>query len=180
MTYLVRTAPQNLNAQTQGRFDIDAGYEPIFIQTIPLETLVPGAYRLEIQVNDNTNGASVTRQVEFTIRGRDPVDTRRGGPVTLPGSGRARLRFPPSSRMLSMRPTYAIAIGATLACALVAGVTAAAAGPQEHDPTRWPLTPPAHHVTDIKVSEDVQAVVQERLAATLVRGVRAFDWERAA
>ncbi len=68
VTYLGRTAPQDFNAQTQGGFDIDAGHELVFIQAIPLETLVPGAYRLEIQVNDNTNGASVTRHVEFTIR----------------------------------------------------------------------------------------------------------------
>ena len=69
VTYLGRTAPQEFNAQTQGDFDIDAGHEPVFIQAIPLETLVPGAYRLEIQVNDNTNGASVARHVDFTVRG---------------------------------------------------------------------------------------------------------------
>ena len=68
-TFLGRTAPQEFNEQTQGGFDVDAGHELVFNQAIPLETLVPGAYRLEIHVNDNTNGASVTRHVEFTIRG---------------------------------------------------------------------------------------------------------------
>ena len=76
-----------------------------------------------------------------------------------------------------MRPR-AIAIGTLLACAVV-GLTGAAAGPQDRYPTHWPLTPPAHYVTDVEVSEDVQAVVQQRLAATFVRGVRAFDWDRA-
>ena len=72
------------------------------------------------------------------------------------------------------------AIGTAFACALVVGLTGAAAGPQDRDPTLWPLTPPARYITDIEVSEDVLAVVQQRLVATFVHGVRAFDWDRAA
>ena len=66
---LGKTNQQEFNAQTQGGFDIDAGHELLFVQAIPLDTLTAGAYRLEIQVNDNTSGASVTRHVEFTVRG---------------------------------------------------------------------------------------------------------------
>ena len=68
-SYLGRTNQQEFNAQTQGGFDIDAGHELLFVQAIPLDTLTAGTYRLEIQVNDNTSGASVTRHVKFTVLG---------------------------------------------------------------------------------------------------------------
>ena len=77
-----------------------------------------------------------------------------------------------------MRPTQTI--GILFALVLFVGLPGTAAGPQERDASFWPLAPPARYITDIQVSEDVQAVVQRSLAATFISGVRAFDWDRVA
>ena len=42
----------------------------------------------------------------------------------------------------------------------------------------FPLTPPERYITDIATSEEIQSVVQTRLKATLLGGLRSFDWER--
>ena len=42
----------------------------------------------------------------------------------------------------------------------------------------FPLTPPERYITDIATSEDVQSVVQNSVKATLLSGLRSFDWER--
>ena len=71
---------------------------------------------------------------------------------------------------------------------IVAGVflnAALGAGPATgQGPARgagpFPLSAPDRYVTDIETSENVHDIAQERIAATLVAGVRRFDWSRAA
>ena len=42
----------------------------------------------------------------------------------------------------------------------------------------FPLTPPERYVTDIAASEEAHSVVQKSVKATLLGGLRSFDWER--
>ena len=42
----------------------------------------------------------------------------------------------------------------------------------------FPLAPPERYVTDIAVSEDTHTAVQRSVEATLLSGLRRFDWER--
>ena len=77
-----------------------------------------------------------------------------------------------------MRTIHTIAIAIAIAAA-TGGLTKVGAGAQKREST-FPLSAPERYVTKIDVSEDVQAVVQQRLASTLIDGVRTFDWDKAA
>ena len=63
-----RTAPQAFNAQTlPPGFDLAAGHQLVAGQSVPLSGFPAADYRLEIMVTDNTNGASLTRSVDFSV-----------------------------------------------------------------------------------------------------------------
>jgi hypothetical protein len=67
-TYFSKTAPQHFNAQTLPAFDVAAGHQLIAGQAVSLQTFPEGAYRLEIKITDKTNGATLTRGVNFGVR----------------------------------------------------------------------------------------------------------------
>jgi hypothetical protein len=67
-TYFSKTAPQHLNSQTLPAFDVAAGHQLIGGQAVSLRTFPEGAYRLEIKITDKTNGATLTRGVNFGVR----------------------------------------------------------------------------------------------------------------
>lgn len=67
-TYFSKTAPQSFNAVTMPTFDRDAGHQIIGGQAVPLAMFPEGAYRLEINVIDRTNGARLTRNIDFAVR----------------------------------------------------------------------------------------------------------------
>ena len=62
--------------------------------------------------------------------------------------------------------------------AVLLALPAPAAGAQAA-PAGFPLSPPATYVTDVAESEDTQARVQDDLKASLLAGLRRFDWELA-
>ena len=66
--YFNRTTPQAFNEQTlpQG-FDLALGHQLVAGLTIPLSGFPAADYRLEIVVTDNTNGASLTLDVDFSV-----------------------------------------------------------------------------------------------------------------
>ena len=65
-----KTSPQHFNAQTlPALFDIAAGHQLVAAQGVPLSLFPEGDYRLEINVKDNESGASVIRDVTFTVGG---------------------------------------------------------------------------------------------------------------
>ena len=66
--YFNRTSPQAFNAQTlpQG-FDLALGHQLVAGQEIPLGGFPPADYRLVIVVTDNTNDASLTLDVDFSV-----------------------------------------------------------------------------------------------------------------
>ncbi len=67
-TYFSKTAPQQFNSQTLPAFDVAAGHQLVAGQAVSLRTFPEGAYRLEIQITDKTNGATLTRGVNFGVR----------------------------------------------------------------------------------------------------------------
>ena len=69
VTYFSKTVPQTFNATTMPTFDPDAGHQIIGGQEVPLSTFPEGDYQLQIDVNDRTNGARLTRTVDFAVRG---------------------------------------------------------------------------------------------------------------
>ena len=59
---------QTYNAQTLPTgFDIAAGHQLQGGQVVPLGSFPEADYRLEIKITDNTNGASLVRNVEFSV-----------------------------------------------------------------------------------------------------------------
>lgn len=66
--YFNATAPQAFNAETLPRnFDLAAGDQLVAGQAIPLSGFPPASYRLEIKITDNTNGTTLTRDVDFLV-----------------------------------------------------------------------------------------------------------------
>jgi hypothetical protein len=66
--YFTKTAPQRFNSETLPAFDVAAGHQLVAGQAVSLRAFPEGAYRLEIQVMDKTNGATLTRSVNFSVR----------------------------------------------------------------------------------------------------------------
>ena len=65
-----KTNPQHFNAETlPASFDGSAGHQLVAGQALPLSSFPEGDYRLEITVKDNASGASVIRDVTFTVGG---------------------------------------------------------------------------------------------------------------
>ena len=68
--YFNQTPPQLFTAETlPAEFDVSAGHQIVAGQTVPLSLFPEGDYRLEITVEDNASGASVIRDVMFTVGG---------------------------------------------------------------------------------------------------------------
>ena len=66
--YFNRTNPQDFNEQTlPPGFDLAAGHQLVAGQAVPLAGFPEADYRLEIEVTDNTNGASLIRYVDFSV-----------------------------------------------------------------------------------------------------------------
>ena len=66
--YFNRTNPQDFNEQTlPPGFDLAAGHQLVAGQAVPLAGFPEADYRLEIEVTDNTNGASLIRHVDFSV-----------------------------------------------------------------------------------------------------------------
>ena len=66
--YFNRTNPQAFNEQTlPPDFDLEAGHQLVAGQAIPLSGFPEADYRLEIKITDNTNGASLTHNVDFSV-----------------------------------------------------------------------------------------------------------------
>ena len=62
------TNPQYFNAQTlPPGFDVAAGHQLLGGQGVPLTPFPAADYRLEIKVTDNTNGASLIHNVDFSV-----------------------------------------------------------------------------------------------------------------
>ena len=69
-TFFNKTNPQLLNAQTlPPQFDVAAGHQLVAGQTIPLNVFPVGDYRMEVTITDQTSGQSLTRDVNFSVRG---------------------------------------------------------------------------------------------------------------
>ena len=67
--YFTETEPERLNAQTMPpEFDMTLGHTIAGGRGVPLAPFPAGEYRLEIGVTDHTSGASVTREVTFTVQ----------------------------------------------------------------------------------------------------------------
>ena len=63
-----RTSPQAFNEQTlPPEFNMAAGHQLVAGQTVPLSAFPAADYRLEITVTDQTNGRSLTHNVDFTV-----------------------------------------------------------------------------------------------------------------
>jgi hypothetical protein len=57
-----------MNAQTlPPQFDLAAGHQLPGSLAVPLASFPEGDYRLEVKVTDKTSGASLTRDVPFTV-----------------------------------------------------------------------------------------------------------------
>ena len=66
--YFNKTNPQDFNEQTlPPGFDLAAGHQLVGGQAVPLSGFPEADYRLEIEVTDNTNGASLIRHVDFSV-----------------------------------------------------------------------------------------------------------------
>jgi len=66
--YFNATTPQAFNNQTLPQnFDLLAGDQLVAGQAIPLSGFPPASYRLEIKITDNTNDASLVRNVDFSV-----------------------------------------------------------------------------------------------------------------
>ena len=63
-----RTTPQAFNEQTlPPGFDLALGHQLVAGQAVPLAGFPAADYRLEITVTDNTNGAVLTKSVDFSV-----------------------------------------------------------------------------------------------------------------
>ena len=63
-----RTSPQKFDAQTlPPGFDLALGHQLVAGQAVPLAGFPAADYRLEITVTDNSNGASLTHNVDFSV-----------------------------------------------------------------------------------------------------------------
>ncbi len=68
--YFNRTSPTVLNADTLGpSWDLNAGYQLVAGQSVPLGSFPPGDYRLEVEVQDKLAEQTLTRDVLFTVTG---------------------------------------------------------------------------------------------------------------
>jgi len=68
--YFNRTAPTVLNADTLGpSWDLNAGYQLVAGQSVPLASFPPGEYRLEIEVQDKLAERTLTQDVVFKVTG---------------------------------------------------------------------------------------------------------------
>ena len=68
LEYFNQTNPQVFNEQTlPPGFDLAAGHQLVAGQAIPLTSFPAADYQLDITVTDKTNGATLTRNVEFTV-----------------------------------------------------------------------------------------------------------------
>ena len=68
--YFNKMPPQHFNAETlPAAFDVSAGHQIVAGQAVSLSLFPEGDYRLEITVEDNASGASVIRDVMFTVGG---------------------------------------------------------------------------------------------------------------
>ena len=66
--YFNRTTPNVFNAETlPATCDVSAGHQIVAGQAVPLSLFPEGDYRLEITVEDKASGASVIRDVMFTV-----------------------------------------------------------------------------------------------------------------
>ena len=66
--YFNATTPQAFDDQTLPQnFDLLAGDQLVAGQAIPLSGFPPASYRLEIKITDNTNDASLVRNVDFSV-----------------------------------------------------------------------------------------------------------------
>jgi hypothetical protein len=66
--YFNKTAPQQLNAQTlPPEFNLSLGHQLPGSLVVPLASFPPGDYRLEIKITDKPSGATVTRDVAFSV-----------------------------------------------------------------------------------------------------------------
>jgi hypothetical protein len=63
-----KAATTTFNATTlPAEFNTAAGHQLVLGQGIPLTSFAPGDYKLEIRINDKTNGQAITRTVPFTV-----------------------------------------------------------------------------------------------------------------
>ena len=68
--YFNKMPPQHFNAETlPAVFDVSAGHQIVAGQAVSMSLFPEGDYRLEITVEDNASGASVIRDVTFTVGG---------------------------------------------------------------------------------------------------------------
>ena len=68
--YFNKMSPQHFNAETlPAGFDVSAGHQIVAGQAVSMSLFPEGDYRLEITVEDNASGASVIRDVMFTVGG---------------------------------------------------------------------------------------------------------------
>ena len=58
---------------------------------------------------------------------------------------------------------------------LLIGLASVSPQPARAEP--FPLTPPERYITDIAISEDTHAVVERNIRATILTGLRRFDWD---
>lgn len=79
---------------------------------------------------------------------------------------------------LSVRSGHLVAASALVVS--LAGLGVAGHAWAQPAPAEFPLAPPARFITDVEISEELQVLVEESIASTLVSGVRNFDWQRAA
>lgn len=69
-TFFNKTNPQLFNAETlPAQFDLALGHQLVAGQTIPLNVFPVGDYRMEVKITDKTSGESITRDVNFSVRG---------------------------------------------------------------------------------------------------------------
>ena len=68
--YFNKTAPQQLNAQTlPPEFNMALGHQLPGSLVVPLASFPAGDYRLEIKITDKPSGATLTRDVTFSVVG---------------------------------------------------------------------------------------------------------------
>jgi len=66
--YFNKTKPQDLNAETlPPEFNMAAGHQLPGSLVVPLASFPPGDYRLEIKITDKPSGATLTRDVTFSV-----------------------------------------------------------------------------------------------------------------
>ena len=75
---------------------------------------------------------------------------------------------------VAVRGVAGVLLSVAVAAAPAAGQVSARGDP------RFPLSTPDRYVTDIETSENTHDIAQESITATLLAGVRRFDWSQAA